>query len=358
MRAVIGGRRRPVVVANGGEGEPASRKDQLLMTSAPHLVLDGALLAAAAVGADEIYFAILTDAARRSIHRALGERFVTEPGMPRVRIVSVPDLYIAGEERSVVNIIGGGPPIPTSSPPRPFEHGVSGRPTLIQNVETLGHLSLINRFGPGWFRSLGTSDSPGTTLVTLAGAVGRPGVYEIAIGTSLSGLLEAAQGTPEGIEAVLVGGYAGTWLTPQQVSMATLDPKALGNMGGTLGCGAIIVLPQGACGVNETAGVMKWLSQHTADQCGPCVHGLAAIAGATEQMRGGNAGGKTLSKLSRWAGDVEGRGACRLPDGAVRLLRSSLNVFAADLEQHLAGRPCHAATRPQVLPFPLMRGAA
>lgn len=358
MRAVADGRRRPVVIANGVEGEPASTKDEFLMAAAPHLVLDGALLAACAVGADEVIVAVADAGARRAIQGALRERYAAEPRVPPIRIVDVPDRYVAGEERSVVNLLNGGPAIPTASPPRPFERGVAGRPTLVQNVETLAHLTLINRFGPEWFRQVGTLESPGTTLMTVTGAVGRPGIYEIAIGTPLSGLLRAARDTPDGIGAVLVGGYAGTWLSAEQAGSVTLDSRGLAQIGGTMGCGVVAVLPEGSCGLLETAGVMRWMADQTAGQCGPCVHGLAAIAEGTDQLLRGTGGSHMLARLTKWAGDVEGRGACRHPDGAVRLLRSALSTFAVDLDQHLARRPCRGVGRPRTLPLPDLPGAA
>jgi NADH:ubiquinone oxidoreductase subunit F (NADH-binding) len=357
MRAVASGKRRPIVLANGSEGEPASRKDELLMSAAPHLVLDGAVLSAAAVGADEVIVAVASPDAHKALQRAARERFDQEPATAKIRVVAVPDRYIAGEERSVVNMLNGGQAIPTSGD-RPFERGVAGRPTLVQNVETLAHIALIGRFGPDWFRQVGTPETPGTMLTTVSGGVGRPGVYEIAMGTSLTQLLDAAQGTPSGIGSVLVGGYAGTWLTPGEVTSATLDSKDLAQIGGALGCGIVAVLPQGACGVGETAAVMKWMAENTAGQCGPCVHGLAAIAGVMQQLRKGAGGAASVSRLSKWAGDIEGRGACRYPDGAIRMLRSALRTFSADVEQHAAGRPCRSASMPAILPLPAVAGAA
>jgi NADH:ubiquinone oxidoreductase subunit F (NADH-binding) len=358
LKAVADGRRRPVVIANGVEGEPASTKDEFLMAAAPHLVLDGVLLAAAAVGADDVILAVAHGGACRAIRRALQERYTAEPRASKVRIIDVPDRYVAGEERSIVNLVNGGPAIPTASPPRPFERGVAGRPTLVQNVETLAHLTLINRFGADWFRQVGTPESPGTTLMTVSGAVGRRGIYEIAIGTPLSRLLAAAQGTPDGVGSVLVGGYAGTWLTPEQAGSVTLDSRGLAPVGGTMGCGVVAVLPEGSCGLRETAGVMRWMADQTAGQCGPCVFGLAAIADATDQLLRGTGGSVVLSRLTKWAGDVEGRGACRYPDGAVRMLRSALSTFAVDVDQHLAGRPCRGVGRPRTLPLPAIPGAA
>src|SRR5581483_4530995 len=167
-----------------------------------------------------------------------------------------PPHYVSGEESALVHWINGGEAKPTRVPPRPFEKGVEGRPTLVDNVETLAHLAQIVRFGAEWFRQTGTTTEPGTILASVTGAVGRPGIYEVPAGSSLADLLARA-GTPDGLSAVLVGGYFGF----------------------CLGCGAVAVLPAGACGLTEAARVLSWLAGETAGQCGPCVHGLAALAG-------------------------------------------------------------------------------
>ena len=354
FRAVSAGRRRAVVLANGSEGEPASFKDARLMSAAPHLVLDGALLAASAVGADEVIVGIKYHAghARNSMERALAERYTAEPATARVRVLDVPPRYLAGEERALVNLVNRGRAIPPSGTARPFEKGVSGRPTLVQNVETLAHLALIARNGAEWFRAVGTKESPGTALVSVGGAVEHPGVYEIAIGVPFVELLSAAGGATGEIGAVLVGGYAGTWLSAEEAVRATLDKEGLAAVGGILGCGAIVVLPASACGVRETAFTLRWLADQTAGQCGPCVHGLASIASATEALRTGRADRKVVDRLTRWAGDIEGRGACRYPDGALRFLRSALTTFAPEIRNHVHGRPCASAERRAILPLP------
>ena len=358
MRAVAAGRRRPVVVANGSEGEPASHKDATVMTRAPHLVLDGALIAAAAVGADEIVVAVVTHtgSSRRAIAHAIEERYTAEPGGPTIRMVDVPTDYVAGEERALVNLINGGAAIPTSGP-RPFERGVSGRPTLVQNVETLAHLAIVLRDGPDAFRRVGTSEMPGTMLVTLSGAVARPGIVEVPVGTSLMETIGAGR-PPQTIGGVLVGGYAGAWLTPQAASVATLDRAGMAAVGGIVGCGAVIVAPEDACIVTETAAVMLWLADQTAGQCGPCVHGLASVSEAAATLANGTADRNVIARLARWGGQIEGRGACRYPDGAVRLMRSAIQAFAPDAKAHAAGSPCRGASGPRLLPLPALRWSA
>jgi len=186
---VLGGRTRPIVVANGAEGEPPSGKDKVLLAYAPHLVIDGALLAARATGAKQVVIAT-TSAVHAAVARALAER-PREAGIA-VQASAVPDRFVAGEETALVQFLNGGPALPTFTPPRPFEKGVLNRPTLVDNVETLAHVALIARYGPGWFRQAGLPESPGTMLTTVSGAVQDPGVYEIARGTPLGDLLRAA----------------------------------------------------------------------------------------------------------------------------------------------------------------------
>jgi NADH:ubiquinone oxidoreductase subunit F (NADH-binding) len=353
MRAVIEQRGRPVVLANGSEGEPTSRKDSLATSAAPHLVIDGALLSAAAVGADEIVFAVdATDVSSgRAMARALAERR-RERGAPKMRVVGVPDRYVAGEERALVNFVNRGRAVPPAGDARPFEKGVGGRPTLVQNVETLAHLALLHAHGAEWFRSVGTPTFPGTLLVTLGGAVSSGAVFEVAAGTPLIELLRDGGASPGNISAVLVGGYAGTWLAPDEVATVGLDPESLSAVGGILGCASIFVLPAGACGIRETAAAMRWMADQSAGQCGPCAFGLDAIARAAASLRDGRGDQRTISRMSRWTDDVDGRGACRFPDGAVRMMRSALKVFASDASSHAKGHRCAGARRDLLLPLP------
>jgi NADH:ubiquinone oxidoreductase subunit F (NADH-binding) len=351
LRAVAAGRGRPVVVVNGSEGEPASRKDRLLLTTRPHLVLDGALVAAAAVGAGQIVIGVDEGEAdaQASVGRALRERRA-ERLLASARVVSIPHRYVAGEERSLVRLIDGGPAIPWAAPPRPFERGVGGRPTSVQNVETLAHLAQVAAFGADWFREMGTNHEPGSRLVTVSGAVVQPGVYEIASGTRVTSLLRAVGGAPEGFSAVLLGGYFGAWLGAERGADARLSDDDLRTFGTGLGSGVVHFFPAGACGLVESARVARWFARQSADQCGPCVHGLAAIGGGLAQLARLEADAAVTERLLRWAGDVEGRGACRLPDGAVRFVRSALTVFGDEVANHRAG-VCSATMHEPVLPL-------
>jgi NADH:ubiquinone oxidoreductase subunit F (NADH-binding) len=340
MEAVRSSGGHAIVVANGAEGEPVSAKDKTLLAYVPHLVLDGAVVAARAVRAREAVVAV-PQPLLAVVERAVAER---DDGRIQLSAVAVPDIFVAGEETALVRYLNGGPALPTFTPPRPFERGVRGLPTLVQNVETLADLALIARYGPGWFRSAGTPQQPGTTLVTVSGAVQSPGVCEVPIGYPLARLLADAGGVRGNAAAFLIGGYFGTWVPARAVDDVLLADTELARHGAGLGARAIAVLPEGACGVRETARIARYLAGASAGQCGPCVHGLDAVASDLEQLVQPQRG-VDRARLERRLHAIAGRGACRHPDGAVRLAGSALRAFASDVERHLAGRRCEARPR-------------
>ena len=332
-----------VVVVNASEGEPLSSKDRRLLAARPHLVLDGAALAAATVGADEIvvYLARGFRAVDQVIRRALRERRKARLPEPPISIVRTAHRYVAGEASAVVRRLEGGPAKPQLTPPRAFERGVNNRPTLVQNAETLAHVALIARFGSSWFRELGTVTSPGTALMTLTGNVARPGVYEVDLEARLGGVLDAAGGTTSPPAGALIGGYFGTWLPASSLAELPLDEETLRReYGGSLGCGVLAVLPAGACGITEAARILGYLAAESAGQCGPCVNGLSALSETMDRIVAGDAVPTDVDRVRRWAGLVRGRGACHHPDGAVDQLTSALTVFADHLGAHLVGVPC------------------
>ena len=288
LRSVAAGRGRRIVVVNGAEGEPMSVKDRVLLESAPHLVLDGAVAAAAAVGADTIVVAI--PHARVHAHASVDAALAQRDDRPRIRVAGVPDAFLSGEETALVAALEGRAPKPALTPPRPSERGLKRRPTLVQNTETMAHIALIARHGPGWFRALGPADHPGSTLVSLDGCVAYPAVHEIAVGTRVGDFLERAGGLTEPARAVLLGGYHGTWVDADRAASLRLENDQLARRRLTFGAGVLVALPQSACPVAEVSRVMSWLAGETAGQCGPCVHGLAAIAAEVADVRAGRAG--------------------------------------------------------------------
>lgn len=335
------GLRRPVVVANGVESEPLSRKDELLLRSFPHLVLDGIALLAHEVGASRAYLAVpagsrvladVTDALRR------------RPTGVEVEIVEMPHWYVASESSAVLSWIDGGAAVPTLRPPYEAERGVGGRPTLVQNVETLAQVTLLAHYGVDWYRAVGDPDEPGTFLLTVDGAVTTPGVYEVAAGTPLADVLGRAGAVLDADTAVLTGGYQGRWLRGHAVRAASVSRAGMAAAGGALGAGVVYVLPAGACPLAETARVATYLAEESAGQCGPCVHGLAALAEAMRVLAWRpHADVQAAQRIRRWAEMVRGRGACRHPDGAGGFLLSAVEAFADHVEGHLRHGPCPAA---------------
>jgi NADH:ubiquinone oxidoreductase subunit F (NADH-binding) len=342
---------RPVVVVNGTEGEPMSSKDVLLLTRAPHLVLDGAVLAAAAVGAREILVAA-PPPALAALATALGER----RDRADVRLVPRAAGYVAGEETAVLAHLEGRPPRPRVTPPRPAQRGFKRRPTLVQNVETLAHMAQIARHGAEWFRAAGTPERPGTMLATVSGAVRSPGVYEIEPGIPVERLLAVAGETREPLRALLVGGYFGAWIEP--VSGLRFDDAALAVHGAAVGAGVVVALGESACAVAETARLTGWLAAESAGQCGPCVHGLGALAELLTRLAGGRAQSGDFDRLTRWTAMIRHRGACAHPDGVARMLASARAVFAAEFQDHARRGPCAACRAPSQLHLPARREVA
>jgi NADH:ubiquinone oxidoreductase subunit F (NADH-binding) len=332
--AAVAAGHAPVVIANGTEGEPASAKDKVLMARSPQLVLDGAVLAAEMTGAREAVI-VVHHSVREILDGAVAERRRALLDRVEIKIVTAVDRFVAGEASAVVHWIERGVPAPTSTPPRLSERGLANGPTLVQNVETLAHLALIARYGASWFRSVGTPAEPGSMLVTVLGAVREPSVVEIAIGTPVGQMLEQAGGASAPVRALLLGGYFGDWVNAAAAMSRPFSSAGLADLGAGPGAGLILALPVGACGLIWTAKIMRYLAGQSAGQCGPCLFGLAAIAGEVERLAEGRTTDPGL--LRRWLGQVDGRGGCAHPSGAVRLVRSALRTFGAELDEHAAG---------------------
>lgn len=355
LHAVAAQGSRPVILVNGAEGEPLSGKDVLLTSRLPHLVIDGVLATVAALGSDRVVFA-LDEHARgtaRALQQALAERDeLRQRGAPEITVSAVPAGYLTGQETALVNVLDGGAAKPTTTPPYPFERGLKGRPTLVSNSETFAQIGLVARHGADWFRAIGTSTDPGTRLVTVGGAVSYPGVVEVAGGTTVRQLITASGGLAEPIQGVLLGGYAGTWLSADVLDLR-LDAHSLLERGLRLGSGIVVLLPASACVVAEVAGVARWLQRESAGQCGPCINGLQSIAGALEDLCEGGDRHRAYGRITRWCELVVRRGACSLPDGAASFVTSALRTFQPSFDDHARHGGCDACVGPRVLPTTL-----
>lgn len=320
--------RAPVVVANGAEGEPLSRKDATLLSGNPHVVLDGLQLTAEAVGATEAYLYVPAGPAGDTATAALAERRGGHDRVP-VSMVRAPEAFVSGEESAVIAAIEGRKALPRfRTSPAPVS-GMDGRPTVVHNVETLAHIAMIARYGPSWFRRTGTPDEPGTFLATVSGSVAAPGVYEVPVGVPLDELLATAGA--RAVRAVLVGGYHGVWAPagPTPMSRAGLAPY-----GGSPGAGIVHALPVDRCPLRFAAETTRYLAEETAGQCGPCLNGLPAIAATMAALSAGRAEPRRVEWLT---GLVTGRGACHHPDGTARFVRSTLTMFATEVNAHHHG---------------------
>lgn len=322
---------RAVLLANGEEGEPASVKDRWLLRTRPHLVLDGIRLAAAIVGADQAYVYVSDARAADAVRTALA---AADTALP-ITVVTVDAGYVAGEETAAVRAVNGGPAKPTDKPPRPFEQGVGGFPTLVSNVETLANLPFVLRHGAETYRSVGTSASPGTFLATITGASRPPALYELPHGIAFTDLLALHGVAPDRVDGVLMGGYfAG--LINRDVLDATLDHETMRGLGSGLGCGAVAILTDD-CPVAVAAAVLAYFDRENANQCGSCFNGTAAMSAVASALRDGQATSEDLARLERWSVVLRGRGACATLDAATNVAATLLRQFPQFVAWHVDG---------------------
>ncbi|WP_395107420.1 ferredoxin [Actinomadura sp. SCN-SB] len=338
-------RRRPaadaVVVVNGAEGEPGSAKDKVLLTRAPHLVLDGASIAASALGTQRIVVAVEDDEAARSVRAAIVER-----RMP-ARVVRLTERFISGQAGAVIRAINGEQPIPPGQKVRASDSGVDDCPTLLSNTETFAQVAVLASLGSDLYAFSGTDDEPGTTLLTIGGTH----VVEAPIGIPLQAVLKECD-TPVG-QGVLVGGYHGMWLDPAAVSRATLSRKGMKAVDGTVGAGIILPLTEGTCPLGEVTRIASYLAAQSAGQCGPCRLGLPDVVRTLNALCDGSG---TVNDVRRACGIGRGRGACSHPDGTARFVLSALEAFAEDIRIHRYGGTCGQPVF-GVLPLPVPTGS-
>ncbi len=350
------GRRRPVVVVNAAEGEPASAKDSALLGRAPHRVLDGALVAARALGAREVH--VVTSAERpatgAAVETALAERART--GAPlRWRHHRAEARFVSGQARAVLELLAGREGAPVTAWQPEAVRGHRGRPTLLSNAETFAQLGHLVRAGAAGYAALGTPQEPGTTLLTLARAV-RPGHADPAARVDVPARLapprvvEVAHGTPfaevdglAGLDGpVLFGGFHGTWAPPGALRRLRVSRPGLAAESLALGAGVVLPLAPGQCPVAVTAWVAGYLAAESAGRCGPCRLGLPALAGAVVELAAGH---DTRGRIIELTGVVTGRGACAHPDGTARLARTLLAHLPDEVAEHLDGA-CGCGTDP------------
>ena len=319
---------RPVVVVNLSEGEPASSKDAALALTRPHLVLDGAVATARALGARELHVVLPGErpAAATAMRAAIAER--DDPVDVRSRVASA--RFVAGQAKAVVELLSGRPNLPVTSWQPEAVRGLRGNPTLLSNAETWARVGLLVLRGEEEYAAVGTPDEPGATLLTLSAPGSEPLVCEAAYGARLRDFLPPGRhGRP-----ALVGGFHGSWATWETLASARVSVTRMRRLGVPLGAGVVLSAPEGGCPVRLTRQVVDYLAGQSAGRCGPCLNGLPALARAFAAVADGRGGRPRVTEL---AGLVERRGACAHPDGTVRLVRSLLATFDAEVRAHAAG---------------------
>ncbi|OZC89082.1 NADH-quinone oxidoreductase subunit F [Rhodococcus sp. 06-412-2C] len=335
MRSISG--RKSVLIANGAEGEPLSSKDRVLLDRSVHLILDGIAATAAALRCSDCYLYAPADSIA-DVRAAIDER--RSSGWDRTAVQVLPSAagFVSGEKSAVISAIEGGPALPRDKKNRASVAGVRERPTLVLNVETYAHIALIERLGPQWFRSRGTASEPGTMLVTYSGAVRRPGVVEVPLGTAIEEMLTHGAGVDlRSVRAVLLGGFHGTWASRDDLIGRSMSQESLAHIGSRPGAGIVHVLGAGSCGLSATAEFARYLAGESAGQCGPCLNGLPRLADAFSRLAIGQDVDVAIGEIARYTALVDGRGACHHPDGTARLIRSAMSVFAHDVHLHRLG---------------------
>ena len=351
-------------VCNAGEHEPGTFKDRYLLLHYPHQVLEGCLIAAYTIKAKGAYIYINHEFEEQRINFKLAMEQARSQGLLGKNILGTGyDLeievfegygsYVAGEETAMLESMQGRPAMPKQKPPfYPTEFGLHGKPTLVNNVETLSNIPHILRNGADWFGQVGTEKNPGTMLFSLSGAVNRPGVYELPLGTPLRSLIEGCGGgIPEGrgIKAVFPGGPSFAMVGPDQLDLP-MDFDSLKKAGTGLGSAGVIVVDDATCMVEQTLNLSQFFEVESCGQCPPCRIGTGELASLVAKIEKGEGTQKDLDQMLQVCGFVKGTGFCTLVTGASILVQHSLRLFRDEFEEHIKLQRCPFKPVPAVAP--------
>lgn len=338
---------------NAAEGEPGTLKDRYLIRQNPHQLLEGLIIGAYAVGARQAYLCIkhhFTDEIRvleQAITEAkargyLGRQIMGTSVDMELTVIKGPASYLYGEETAMLEVIEGRAPMPRQSPPYPTERGLFGKPTVVNNVETLANIPHIIRHGANWFLGIGTSQCPGTMVFSLTGAVERPGTYELPMGTPLRELIYTHGGGIAGgrrLKAVFPGGPSNTILTESSLDVG-MDYDSLQAIGSGLGSGGPIVFDDTACMVGVALDLCAFFMNESCGQCPPCRMGTSNLTEALRQLEDGRGNAETIERLDQLPKFVKDTGFCTLIDGAANVVESTMRFFRAEYRAHVQEKGC------------------
>ena len=339
------------VVANGFEADPGARLDRTLMETDPHAIVEGLALAAYAIGARRAYIALRERAtlARQRLETVI--RLAEEKGYIgsnalgtgvdiHIEVVAVPGGMVVGEETVLLRAIQNKRAQPDQRPPYPTEKGLWGRPTAVNNVETLAHVPWIVSNGSAAFADIGDSDSPGTTLIQISGAVGTPGIAEVPLGMSVRRLLDIAGGFGKG-KAVLVGGPAGGFLPAAELD-TLYTVAALNENGAILGSGSLVVASAETCLVDMATTLERYLSDESCGKTIPCRIGVRRLYEMGMRATSGLSRPSDPQNLQDLAADVRDAALCGLEFCAPNPLLSGMRYFADEFDAHFTHGTCPA----------------
>lgn len=350
-------------VCNAGEHEPGTFKDRYLVKHRPHQLVEGCLIAAHSVQAKAafIYLNHEYEEERKNLELALlqarqrgflGANVMGAGFDLDIEIFEGHGSYVAGEETAMLESMQGRPAMPRQKPPfYPTDFGLYGKPTLVNNVETLCNIPQIIRRGASWFTEVGTERCPGTMLFSLSGAVNKPGVYELPLGTPLRTLIEQyGGGVPNGrkVKAVFPGGPAFSMVTADQLDLA-MDFDTLKKAGTGLGSAGVIVVDDATCMVAQTLKFSNFFKSESCGQCPPCRMGTINLATLMDKIERGEGAQKDMDSLLQLCGFVKGTGYCTLVTGAAVLVQSSVKLFKHEYDEHLARKACPFTKKPEMV---------
>ena len=330
---------RKFLLVNAEEGEPGVYKDRHLLEGDPHRVLEGVLIAALGIGATDVVIFVNGEASLSQQRLLSAVANARQLGVVRVSLEVRLGAggYVLGEETALINAVHGMRAEPLARPPFPAVSGLRSSPTVINNVESLTNLPDIVLKGAEWFRSVGTSNTPGTKLVSLAGAVRRPGLYEVALGTPLRAILDDCGGGVAGeLSALLVGGPSGSIL-PAALLDTPFDVPPLQAVGGVLGAGGIVPLTTDRCVVQAARDLVAYNARESCGKCTPCREGTGRLLGLFDDVRTGHADEHSLDNIAE-LNDVLAFGSlCGLGQMAPNPVRALLRHFPDAVREHQAG---------------------
>lgn len=341
------------LICNADESEPGTFKDRIIMERDPHLIIEGMIIAGYAIGAARgfIYIRGEYPAAADILERAIGQAYkkgylgknILGRGVSfDLSVHRGAGAYICGEETSLIESLEGKRGQPRMRPPFPVNAGAWGKPTVINNVETIANVPYVIALGAGKYSEVGTEGSTGTKIFCVSGAVNKPGGYELPMGTPLREIIYTHAGGIRGdgkIKAIIPGGPSTPMLTPAHLDVK-MDYSSLVSAGSMLGSAAVIVMDDSACMVNVSYIVTRFFRHESCGKCTPCREGTMWLEQIYRRMLGGSGKKGDIELLLDICEGMQGKCFCPLGEGAIQPVMSGIKYFREDYEKCIDGSRC------------------